>query len=80
MRRLSPHPAAMTSTLAADDRARPGRGPGTELYHLATDPYERVNLAHEGHRRTPAQQRAYTRLRHKLARVEKTRLQPLPSG
>ncbi len=51
-----------------------------ELYHLATDPYERVNLAHEGHKRTPAQQRAYTRLRRKLARVEKTRLQPLPSG
>lgn len=50
-----------------------------ELYHLATDPFERVNLAHEGQTRTPAQERAYRRLRAKLARVQKTRLQPLPS-
>ena len=38
-----------------------------ELYHLATDPFERVNLAYKDHKRTPAQQRAYTRLRRKLA-------------
>ncbi|MBJ7328929.1 MAG: sulfatase-like hydrolase/transferase [Solirubrobacteraceae bacterium] len=48
-----------------------------ELYHLESDPYERVNLAHKGHKRTPAQQRAYTRLRRKLKQVEATRLQPL---
>ncbi|HEV7774019.1 MAG TPA: sulfatase-like hydrolase/transferase [Conexibacter sp.] len=48
-----------------------------ELYDLQTDPLERVNLAYRGHRRTPAQQREYRRLRRKLARVEKTRLQPL---
>jgi hypothetical protein len=48
-----------------------------ELYDLQTDPLERVNLAYRGHRRTPTQQREYRRLRRKLARVEKTRLQPL---
>jgi arylsulfatase A-like enzyme len=48
-----------------------------ELYDLKTDPLERVNLAYRGHRRTPAQQREYRRLRRKLARVERARLQPL---
>jgi arylsulfatase A-like enzyme len=48
-----------------------------EMYDLKTDPLERVNLAYKGHRRTPAQQREYKRLRQKLARVEKTRLRPL---
>ncbi len=48
-----------------------------ELYDLRTDPLERVNLAYRGHRRTPSQQREYRRLRRKLARVERTRLQPL---
>ncbi|MGO9249485.1 MAG: sulfatase-like hydrolase/transferase [Solirubrobacteraceae bacterium] len=48
-----------------------------EMYDLRADPLERVNLAYRGHRRTPAQEREYTRLRRKLARVEQTRLQPL---
>lgn len=48
-----------------------------ELYDLQNDPFERVNLAFRGHRRTPMQDRQYRRMRAKLARVEKTRLQPL---
>ena len=48
-----------------------------EMYDLQTDPLERVNLAHKGHKRTREQQRQYARLRRKLAQVEKTRLQPL---
>jgi choline-sulfatase len=48
-----------------------------EMYDLKTDPLEEVNLAYKGHKRTPAQQREYERLREKLAHVEKTRLQPL---
>jgi arylsulfatase A-like enzyme len=48
-----------------------------EMYDLKTDPNERVNLAYKHHKRTPAQQREYRRLRQKLARVEKTRLRPL---
>jgi len=48
-----------------------------EMYDLQTDPLERVNLAHRGHRRTPTQEREYRRLRTKLAQVERTRLQPL---
>jgi choline-sulfatase len=48
-----------------------------EMYDLAADPLERTNLAHRGHRRTPEQERQYKRLRRKLARVERTRLQPL---
>ena len=48
-----------------------------EMYDLKTDPLERVNLAHKGHKRTAAQERQYKRLQRKLAHVEKTRLQPL---
>jgi choline-sulfatase len=48
-----------------------------EMYDLKTDPLERINLAYKGHKRTPEQQRQYRRLRRKLARVERTRLQPL---
>ena len=48
-----------------------------EMYDLKTDPLERVNLAYKGHKRTNEQQRQYRRLRRKLARVERTRLQPL---
>ena len=35
------------------------------------------NLAYKGYKRTPEQERQFRRLRRKLARVEKTRLQPL---
>ncbi len=48
-----------------------------EMYDLKTDPLERTNLAYKGYQRTPEQQREYKRLRRKLARVERTRLQPL---
>ena len=48
-----------------------------EMYDLKTDPLERVNLAYKGRKRTNEQQRQYRRLRRKLARVERTRLQPL---
>ncbi|MFZ0048167.1 MAG: sulfatase-like hydrolase/transferase [Streptosporangiaceae bacterium] len=48
-----------------------------EMYDLAADPLERVNLAYQHHKRTPEQEREYVRLRRKLARVERTRLQPL---
>jgi choline-sulfatase len=51
--------------------------PQWEMYDLESDPLERVNLAHHGYQRTPAQEREYLRLRRKLARVEQTRLQPL---
>ncbi len=47
------------------------------MYDLKTDPLERANLAYQGYRRTPEQERQYKRLRRKLARVERTRLQPL---
>ena len=39
-----------------------------EMYDLQADPLERVNLAYEGHKRTPTQERQYRRLRGKLAR------------
>ena len=48
-----------------------------EMYDLKTDPLETTNLAYAGYDRTPAQEREYRRLRRKLARVERTRLQPL---
>jgi len=48
-----------------------------EMYDLKHDPLERVNIAYKGHKRTPEQRRQLRRLRRKLARVEKTRLQPL---
>ena len=48
-----------------------------EMYDLASDPLERVNLAYKGHRRTPEVERQYVRLRRKLAQVVQTRLQPL---
>jgi arylsulfatase A-like enzyme len=48
-----------------------------EMYDLAADPLERTNLAYKHYKRTPEQERQYLRLRRKLARVERTRLQPL---
>jgi choline-sulfatase len=51
--------------------------PQWEMYDLKTDPLETKNLAFGGHRRTPKQEKEFLRLKRKLARVEKTRLQPL---
>jgi arylsulfatase A-like enzyme len=51
--------------------------PQWEMYDLKTDPEEKTNLAHSGYERTPEQERQLQRLKRKLARVEKTRLQPL---
>jgi hypothetical protein len=48
------------------------------MYDLKRDPLERKNLAHKGHKRTPAQEKQYRRLRRKLARVRAQRLRPLP--
>jgi choline-sulfatase len=48
-----------------------------EMYDLKADPIERTNLAYKHYQRTPGQEREYQRLRRKLARVERTRLQPL---
>jgi choline-sulfatase len=51
--------------------------PQWEMYDLKTDPLERTNLAYRHYRRIPEQEREYKRLQRKLARVERTRLQPL---
>jgi len=51
--------------------------PQWEMYDLKTDPLEKTNLAYKGYERPPAQEKQYRRLKRKLARVEKTRLQPL---
>ncbi|HEY5053677.1 MAG TPA: sulfatase-like hydrolase/transferase [Solirubrobacterales bacterium] len=51
--------------------------PQWEMYDLKTDPLEKTNLAFSGHQRTPKQDEEFKRLKEKLARVEKTRLQPL---
>jgi choline-sulfatase len=48
-----------------------------EMYDLKRDPLERTNLAYKHYNRTPAQERQYKRLRVKLAKVQRTRLQPL---
>jgi arylsulfatase A-like enzyme len=53
------------------------RRPQWEMYDLKTDPLEKKNLAFSGYERTPEQEREFKRLKRKLARVEKTRLQPL---
>jgi arylsulfatase A-like enzyme len=51
--------------------------PQWEMYDLETDPLEKKNLAYSGYERTPKQDAEYKRLKRKLARVQKTRLQPL---
>jgi arylsulfatase A-like enzyme len=53
------------------------KAPQWEMYDLKTDPLEKVNIAYKGHKRTPTQEKQLQRLKRKLARVEKTRLQPL---
>jgi choline-sulfatase len=49
-----------------------------EMYDLKNDPLERTNLAHKGHKRSPAQEKQYRRLRRKLTRVKAQRLRRLP--
>jgi arylsulfatase A-like enzyme len=51
--------------------------PQWEMYDLKSDPLERKNLAFGGYERTPEQEKEFKRLKRKLARVERTRLQPL---
>jgi choline-sulfatase len=48
-----------------------------EMYDLQKDPLERTNLAYKSYQRTPEQERQYTRLRAKLARVARPRLKPM---
>lgn len=50
-----------------------------EMYDLLNDPQERINLAHPGHPRTVEQERELRRLKRRLAVIQKTRLQPLPT-
>lgn len=52
--------------------------PQWELYHLRHDKYERRNLAAPGRRRNKFQEMQFKRLKKKLAKVERNRLQPLP--
>lgn len=51
-----------------------------EMYDLKTDPMEKKNLAFEGYERSDREEAQFQRLKRKLARVEKTRLQPLPKA
>jgi choline-sulfatase len=48
-----------------------------EMYDLKLDPLERTNLAYSDYDRSPEQERQYKRLRRKLAKVQRERLQPL---
>ena len=72
------HPRAPLEDRAVLRRRRQGADQW-EMYDLKTDPLERTNLAYTGYRRTPSRSAQFKRLQRKLARVEKTRLQPLPS-
>lgn len=54
--------------------------PQWEMYDLQNDPLERRNIAFPGNKRTKFQEKQFTRLKRKLARVERTRLRPLNSG
>jgi choline-sulfatase len=49
--------------------------PQWEMYDLKEDPLETENIAHPGYKRSPTQEAQLQRLKRKLARVEKTRLQ-----
>jgi len=49
--------------------------PQWEMYDLKTDPLEKKNLAYEGYERSEREEAQFQRLKRKLARVEKTRLQ-----
>jgi choline-sulfatase len=54
-----------------------GKRPQWEMYDLETDPLEKTNLAGKDYERSAAQEKQFQRLKRKLARVQKTRLQPL---
>jgi choline-sulfatase len=51
--------------------------PQWEMYDLKKDPLEKTNLAFKDYERSEVQEKQFQRLKRKLARVEKTRLQPL---
>lgn len=54
--------------------------PEWELYDLRHDPNEARNLAAPGAKRSRRQRNHYKRMRKKLARVQRRRLQPLPQN
>jgi choline-sulfatase len=54
--------------------------PQWEMYDLKTDPLEKKNLAWEGYERSEREEAQFQRLKKRLERVEKTRLQPLRSA
>jgi len=60
-----------------DVSRRNPKPPQWEMYDLKSDPLEKTNLAYEGYERSPREEAQFQRLKRKLARVEKTRLQPL---
>lgn len=54
--------------------------PQWEMYDLKKDPEETENLAAPGFKRSETQERQYQRLKKKLAKIEKTRLNSALSG
>jgi choline-sulfatase len=58
-----------------DIRKKNPAPPEWEMYDLKTDPLEEANLAHEGYDRSEREEAQFQRLKRKLARIEKTRLQ-----
>jgi len=51
--------------------------PQWEMYDIKKDPLEQTNLAYKGYERSATEEKQLQRMKKKLARVEKTRLQPL---
>jgi arylsulfatase A-like enzyme len=51
-----------------------------EMYDRRKDPNEVTNLADPDYKRTPVEEQVMRRLKRKLARVQRTRLQPLPEA
>ena len=48
-----------------------------EMYDLKSDPLETTNIARVGHKRTPAENAQFVRLKKKLKKIQATRLQAL---